>query len=201
MSTFYLLLKILLVPLHSWLDRQRGSSDDTELIPKALALSAMCIVQLILLGVHDWSAIAVCVVVWVSYVIGWGQPLGAIVDAKNSNREFEWWQFGPLKERPFLAMFTRGLLILPIAVATNVSLLLGALLVGLFDNSIQASIGLFVISPAVIAKLTIAYAIAFPLAPWLVLKYRKARGDQAWAEQDYVRGFILVAILLAVSPL
>ena len=192
MTIMMLILKLILVPLHSWLDRQRGTPRDTEIITKAMALAAMVFCQLILLGVHDWSVVTVGIVVWTGYVIGWGEPVGHIITGRHAG-DYEWWQFLPvLRDNPIAALAFRGALVLPLAVALNI--FLWAI------NFVYPVVALM-IGAAVIVKLTVAYAIAFPLAPWLVLKYRKARGDQAWVEQEYVRGFMIAAMLLAASPL
>ena len=157
-----------------------------------MALAAICLCQLILLGVHDWSAVTVCIVVWTGYVIGWGQPLGHMI-AGRPHSDYERWQFLPvLRAKPVVALAFRGALVLPLAVFLN------AVLWGI---NFAYPVAALMIDAVVIAKLTVAYAIAFPLAPWLVLKYRKARGNQAWAEQEYVRGFMIAAMLFAVSPL
>lgn len=192
MNLILLLVKLMIIPLHSWLDRQRGTSRDTEKITKAMALAAICLCQLILLGVHDWSAVTVGIVVWTGYVIGWGQPLGHMI-AGRPHSDYEKWQFLPvLRAKPVVALAFRGALVLPLAVCLNAVL---------WAVNFVYPVAALMIDAVVIAKLTIAYAIAFPAAPWLVMKYRKARGDQAWAEQEYVRGFMIAAMLFAASPL
>jgi len=40
---------------------------------------------------------------------GWGAPLGAALQGRVMNQaHLEWWQVGPLKKRPFLALAARG---------------------------------------------------------------------------------------------
>jgi hypothetical protein len=187
MIALHPLLLLLLIPAMSWLDRQRGSSKETETITKGMALAGLGLSIAILLGVYDWSAITIVAVTWTAYAYGFGEPLGRIVSGGRTDRKTERWQVGALQDHPYLAMTVRGLLVLPTALAANGMVLLEALL--------HAPLGAMAMSWADIAKLTVAFGVAFPLAPFIAIKLGR-RGDAAWALQEYIRGGLIGALLL-----
>lgn len=194
--TFPHVLLFFIPAIMACLDRYRGGSGQDKIIPKPVALLGLGSCVILLLGVHDFSAVTVLAAVWAGYVTGWGQPLGRILDAKRANRNFEWWQFGPLKKNPYLAMTVRGLLILPAALAANAMLFaISGLLMLAAPSEVAQSVEALFISAAAIAKLTIVFGIAFPLAPFIAVKLGK-RGDAAWALQEYIRGGLIGALLL-----
>lgn len=187
------ILLALLIPAMAWLDRQRGSSKENEIIPKYAALTGIGVSVAILLGAFNASAITVIAVVWTAYVIGWGEPLGRIVSDGVTDGKYETWQIGPLKEHPYLAMTVRGLLILPIALLANALVVLADFL---FSHLVSLAAMLYsplaalyvpldalTISAVDIAKLSIAFAIAFPIAPFIAVSLGR-RGDPAWALQE-----------------
>lgn len=180
-------LWVMLIPAMAWLDRQRGSSDENETITKAVALAGLGVSVAVLLGAYNVSAITVIAVVWTAYVIGWGEPLGRIVSGGITDYKYETWQVGPMKDHPYLSMTVRGMLILPIALVANAAVALSAMLYAPLDA---------LAIPAVdIAKLSIAFAVAFPLAPFIAVSLGR-RGDHAWALQEYIRSGLIATMLL-----
>lgn len=180
-------LQILLIPIMAWLDKQRGHSKENETITKAAALVGLGLSIAILLGAYNASVITIIAVTWTAYGYGFGEPLGRIVSGGATNGLYETWQIGPLRERPYLAMTVRGLLILPTALVANWIVAIVTIL--------YAPLGTLMISAVDVAKLTIAFGIAFPLAPLIAVRLGK-RGDPAWALQEYLRGALIAAILL-----
>lgn len=73
---------------------------------------------------------------------GWGTPLSALLNDRPMRGEFEWWQFGPLKESALAAMAFRG--------AMWAACLIPA---ALMDPAVWAAV--------------VGYLIAVPLAPRL----------------------------------
>lgn len=103
---------------------------------------------------------------------GWGEPMGAILD-KREMKDFEWWQFGPLKQNPWLALMFRGFLwglpVVPVAVYFQ-------------DISLLAYI--------------LAFTVAMPLA---MLAARLPFGRDKWGSVEFARGWVAGAILFGLS--
>lgn len=186
MGTLIMLFSIILIM--AWLDKQRGHSKENETITKAVAFLGLGIAIAILLGAYNASALTVIAVAWTAYAYGFGEPLGRIVSGGVTNSLYETWQIGPLKDLPYLAMTVRGLLILPTALAANAVVALAALL--------YAPLDALTISVVDVAKLTVAFTIAFPLAPFIAVSLGR-RGDPAWSLQEYIRSGLIAATLLA----
>jgi hypothetical protein len=106
---------------------------------------------------------------------GWGCPLGWALSGKDDGCMKEWWQFGALRRRPWLSLAVRGVLWgLPVALA---GWLLG----------VQASLWM----PAVMG----AAMVAAPALVRASIGWRPAK--HLWAAQEWVRGWLVGAMLLA----
>lgn len=124
-------------------DRWRG--DAQHLISRATEKLLYCYLVALLAG-HAFDALTLPLVaaLFLGMSIGWGEPLGALLERRAMNPErFAWWQRGALLRRDALAaMIARGALwaapVLPIA---------------LFDPALTS--------------VALAFFIAVPLAPYL----------------------------------
>lgn len=191
--TLALALKLLLVPIMAWLDRQRGTPRAHERITKLAALVGLGLgVVLLLPPAALWVDVLTVAGVALGYSFGFGQPIGAIVNPPG-NEAYEWYQVGPLKRHPMLALFVRGALV-------------GASVLGLYlvVMAARCTFGLPVaafaaLAPDVFARantLAAAFALAFMCAPWFAVKLGRA-GNAAWALQEYLRGGLAGAMLFA----
>jgi len=161
-------LTLLLIPFMAWLDRQRG---DPRGIPKIIALIGLgACVSILTKHYIDWRAPIIVAAVAISYnVFGWGQAIGYAITGRNSGK-YAPWQIGTtLKFNPWLALAVRGALI-------------GICSLAALD--VVAAI-----------KITLAFAVAFPLAPYLAVHLFRKAGDDAWALMEYIRGFMAGLIL------
>lgn len=123
-------------------------------------------------GITGWWLLAGAVLFGVMISIGWGGPIG---DGLRGQRvptpdNYENWQIGILRKDVHLALAVRGLM---------------------------QGIPILFISVIPALKISIAFAIAFPLAVWLSWKIAMVRklyvGD--WKHQEFLRGFIALLIL------
>jgi len=101
---------LLLVPVLSWLDRQRGMPKDVETIPKLPALLGIGYVCSVLTG-HwmDWQALVITLSVAVIHNFSFGNPLGTaltgVVSVAPDGTLHEKWQVGNLlKSNPWVAL-------------------------------------------------------------------------------------------------
>jgi hypothetical protein len=175
-------LLLLLVPVMSWLDRQRGMSKDVETIPKAPALLAMGYLCALFTGhVSDPAAVGLALAFAIADSIGFGEPMGHALTGKGGvpaadGTVYEGWQFGPLRTNPWLALAVRGAML---AVAGFAAL----------DLRAAAIIG-------------ISWTLAYPAAPAIVRFLLRmptkttAQSGRAWAANEWIRG-VLAGLLMA----
>ena len=163
------LLLLLLIPLLAFFDRQRGADKKTEIIPKIVALAGLGICVSLLVG-HwlDWQALVIAVTVAVGYTFGLGHPVGMALTGKDIG-EYESWQVGILRSNPWLALAVRGAFIGVCSLAA--------------------------IDYLAALKITLAFAVAFPLAPWIATRVFKRTGTDAWSLQETIRGGLAGAVL------
>lgn len=171
----YLLL--LLIPVLSWLDRQRGAPKEEEKIGKFPALMLMGYSTAILTG-HwfDWQAVVITCSFAFLHNTSFGQPVGESLTGKvkpaDDGSTHEEWQVGVLKNC-WLALAARGAFL---GVAGWLALDLTA--------------GL---------QIALAWAIAFPLSA-AVIRYIVRDRRSAWARMEYLRGG-LAAGLMAIPAI
>lgn len=162
------LLYALLIPLMAWLDRQRGTPKETEIISKVPALLGIGYLCSVFTGhVLDWQAVVIMLSVAVAHNFGLGEPVGHALTGTMSGK-YETWQIGILKTNPWLALSVRGLF------------------VGLWT--------LLALDPIASLKIALAFGIAFPLAPAIV-RYGLKMGGGGWGMMEYIRGALIGLIL------
>lgn len=187
----YMLL--LLIPLMAWADRQRGSAGVVEAIPKWAALTIIGVCSAVLTGHYwDWQFAVITAAVWIGFTTGFGHPLGTILGGLP-NKRYEWWQRGALRTNPWLALFVRGAM-----VGGSVFIIFLLITVVTWLVSLFTPCAVLVPDYFAALKITIAFAIAFPMAPFIVTKGFQKSGDPAWAEQEYWRNGIAGLILWSV---
>lgn len=175
----------LLIPVLSWLDRQRGTPKETETIPKIVALLGIGYVCSVFVG-HwlDWQALVITISIAFIHNFSFGEPLGHALTGRGGvpaadGTVYEKWQIGILKDNPWLALAVRGAML-------GIS-------------------GLVALDLVAAAKLAIAWAIAFPLAPAIVryvLKmptYTIKQSGKAWAVNEWARGATAGLLLSVMS--
>lgn len=181
------LLLLLFIPLMSWLDRQRGTPKDREIIPKLPALLGIGYLCAAFTGHYaDWQALVITAAVAVVHNFSFGEPLGHALTgrggvAASDGTVYEQWQIGDLlKSNPWVALAVRGAM-------------LG--LAGVAALDWQAA-----------ARIAVAWAIAFPLAP-AVVRYAlkmptrtKEQAGLAWAVNEWTRGALAGALLWISGP-
>jgi hypothetical protein len=185
MTTLHLFL-LLLIPLMSWLDRQRGTPKDHEVIPKLPALLGIGYLCAVFTGhVFDWQAAAITVVVAFVHNFSFGEPLGHALTGRGGvmaadGTVYESWQIGSLlKENPWVALALRGAM-------------LGLAGVAALDW------------PAGV-MIAVAWAIAFPAAPAIVRLLLKMptrtreQSGRAWAMNEWIRGALAGALLFGMA--
>ena len=174
MLYIHILLCALLIPAMAWLDRQRGTSKETEIIAKVPALLGMGYLCAAFTGhVADWQAVVITLAVAVAHSFSFGEPLGhALTGIKGATADdgttYESWQVGIPKDNPWLALTVRGLMV-------------GAMTLLALDW--VASL-----------KIAAAFGLAFPLAPAIV-RYGTKLGGAGWALQEWIRGGLIGLIL------
>ena len=84
--------------LMSWLDRQRGTSKETEIIPKGVALVGMGYLCSLYTG-HwlDWQAIVITATAAFAHNISFGEPIGHALTGRggataDDGTTYESWQ-------------------------------------------------------------------------------------------------------------
>jgi hypothetical protein len=167
-------LLLFLIPLMSWLDRQRGTPKETEIISKVPALLGMGYLCAVFTGhILDWQAIVIMLAVAVAHNFSFGEPLGhALTGIQGATADdgstYETWQVGILKDNPWIALTVRGMMV-------------GAMTLLALDW--VASL-----------KIAIAFGAAFPLASAIV-RYGFRQGGEGWALQEWIRGGLIGLIL------
>lgn len=157
----------------AYLDRQRGTEKESETIPKSVALGLLGMLTSVLVGHYfDWQAIVITISVATGYALSYGHPLGWAISGSPKG-ELEKWQIGPLKTNPWLALAVRGAFI-------------GLFSLAAFDW--LASL-----------KITVAFAIAFPVSAYAAIKIMDRDREAAWGISEYLRGFIAGLILAVMS--
>lgn len=168
-------LQLLAVILAGVLDRIRGDAWhflNQRMVDKAVYGYCMATVAGYALDPIIAPLITITMMIGMSW--GWGSPLGAALNNHHMNpTEAEWWQVGPLKTSPWLALAFRGAMWgAPVA------------LVGL-------------LAPSLIWFIP-AYAIAFPLSAFIASRLPI---NDAWAASELIRGWAAASIVLAGSLL
>ena len=181
-----LLLLLLSIPLMSWLDRQRGTPREFELITKSAALAGMGVLTAVLVG-HwlDWQMLAITAAVMVIHNFSFGEPMGHALTGRggqmaDDGTTYEIWQVTALlRENPWVALGLRGL--------------------------VTGLAGVAVLEPVTAVMIALAFGLAFPLAPAIVryllklpVNSGKAAG-KAWAVNEYIRGGLVGALLVGMS--
>jgi len=158
---------IAVIPLMAWLDRQRGCHECP--MPKILALFLLALCVAALTGHFDlnWQAGLLVAGTMTAWSVGWGQPIGWALTGKPV-KIYELWQVGYLRKNPWAALFARGLM--------------------------MALPGITIFDLYTTLELAVAFAIAFPLAPWLSVAMSR-NGEGSWAQQEYLRGGIAGVLL------
>lgn len=185
MTYLYILIGILFIPLMAWLDRQRGTPKDKEIIPKIVALLGMGYLCAFYTGhVLDWHTIGIVLGVSGGHALGLGEPTGHALTGKggipaSDGTIYEKWQVGSyLRKNPWAALIVRGALV-------GLCALLGS-------------------DPVAALKIGIAFSIAFLVAPALVRFVMKmptkteAQSGEAWARHEWIRGGIVATLLLSI---
>lgn len=190
-----LAVKLLIVPLMAWLDRQRGTPRSHERITKLVALVGLGLGAVLLLPPAAlWIDVLTVAGVALGYSFGFGQPIGAIVNPPG-NEDYEWYQVGPLKRHPLLALFVRGALVGVSVLALYLVVMAARCTFGLPVAAFAA------LAPGVVdrtATLAAVFAFSFMCAPWLAVKLGRT-GNAAWALQEYLRGGLAAWLLWMVA--
>lgn len=179
--TEYLLL--LLVPVMSWLDRQRGMPKAVETIPKLPALLGIGYLCAAMTGhFADWQAVVITAVIAVAHNFSFGQPLGMALTGKTGAADdgtvYEAWQVGILRTNCWLALALRG--------------------------AVLGVAGLAAYDFAAALKIAAAWAVAFPAAPAIVRYVLKMpvntanASGKAWAANEWIRG-ALAGLFLSMA--
>ena len=126
----------------------------------------------LMLGAEGWLFLAVMIAFRLGESFGWGCPLGAALRGGPMlcDSGLEWWQRGPLKRDPWLALLARGALWgLPVA-----------------------ALGFYFMLPLM--------AFAMVAAPAAVRAWNDWEpSDHLWGAQEFLRGWIIGAILLILT--
>ena len=121
-----------------------------------------------MLGATGWLFLAVMAAFRLGESFGWGCPLGAaLFGNKMDPAEYEWWQRGPLRKDPWLALVARGAMWgLPVALL-GYHYMLGIMTIAM------------VAAPAIVRQIHVRRPF-----------------KNAWGAQEFVRGWIIGALLL-----
>lgn len=176
MTALLVLVAVLGVALLSWLDRQRGTPKESEVIPKLPALLGMGYLCAAYTGHYaDWQAAAITAAFAVVHNISFGEPMGHALSgqgglAADDGAVYETWQVGVLKTNPWLALAVRG--------------------------AMSGLAGVAALDSYAAAALAVAWGIAFPAAPALArfVLYTKDVGAR-WAANEYIRGALAGLVL------
>ena len=102
---------LFLVPVLSWLDRQRGTPKDREILPKIATLALYGFAVLTILFIKDEQILAslvAAVLLPLNLTFGYGYPWGWAITGKAKGQP-ESWQFSDLlRSHPFLSLAIRG---------------------------------------------------------------------------------------------
>lgn len=162
---------LFLIPIMSWLDRQRGCHECPMPKIAALALLGLCVAALTghlwPTGPTNWQSPILIAGTMTAWSVGWGQPIGWALTGQGA-RPFELWQVGILRKNPWVALVARGLM--------------------------MALPGILILDMRTTLELAAAFGISFPLAPMLAVAVSKT-GQGSWATQEYLRGGIAGVIL------
>lgn len=147
------------------LDRWRGDRNDlgSKLVEKLLYGAAVCLAATGTLFTPLLPLFMLALLIGSS--IGWGEPLGALIDRRPMVEDrLEWWQFGVAKRSSLVAMVLRGAIwglpFMPLV---------------WFDTDLLA--------------VPLAFLIAVPLAPYLFRDWEIQEFVRGW-----IAGLIIVAL-------
>jgi hypothetical protein len=198
-------IALALIPAAAWLDRQRGTSKETETLAKMPALIGLGLCNAFFVVDHGatlavivaQTAIVTAAVATAYNWPGFGEPIGHAITG-STNRKYEDWQFKALQTNPWVALIFYGAVFFPAGILL-MSAIAAAIAYLASVHGFQASWTF-----AAAAKLALAHAIAWPGACAVVryvLKMPVRTSQQsgaAWARQEEVRGAIsmLVAAMI-----
>ena len=139
---------------------------------------------------YGWTVAALCGYAWDGWLTmaiilgwvlgerpGWGAPIGQYHGTPDPDRKSEWWQIGPLRSHPFIALVVRGAMW------------------GLPVLAFTALLSIPVWQPM------LAMAVAFPAAEWLVQRIPDPPWPKSWtgAWNEFYRGGLFGAILAVIG--
>jgi hypothetical protein len=202
----HVLIAILLIPAAAWLDRQRGTSPETEIIAKLPALIGLGLCNSFFVVDHGASiAIMVAqmaiVIAAVAAAYNWpglGEPVGHALTGEHRGNKYQDWQFGKLKTNPWMALVFYGSVFFP-ACLILIWAIDGALS---HFSGVQGVPASWVLTAA--AKLGIAHSIAWPGACAIVRYVLRIPAKNiekyggAWGMQEYLRGALSMIALGAI---
>ena len=173
-----LIAEIIAAALCGPLDRVRGHHKHI-LNHRALDKLAYGAALTLALGFHrDPLLFVICAALLaLGMAPGWGEPMGAILDKRQMRPDFlEWWQIGPARRSPWVAVALRGLLwgapLIPLALYSR-------------DWSLLA------VSPV----MAVAFVTGMHIGPRLPY----IEPDDAWGRCEWARGWVAGAMLVGVG--
>ena len=156
------MITALLILAMGFADRLRGTTHPWAFTSKLLYGFIACG----LLGLPGWWLLGGAALFALGSATGWSRPLTmALGDSAGMDQaRLHWYQVGPMKYNPHLALMVRGLIW-------------------------GAPISLLAFWHPVVLAVPVAYAIATPLAPWLALRYTPGF-LVPWEAQESCRGWV-----------
>lgn len=136
-----------------------------------------CLLAAALLRDPSWLILATGAAFALGERPGWGAPMGAALSRRRIGGDYEWWEFGPLEDRPLLSLAFRGLMWgVPVLPLTYFEPALGAI--------------------------PIVMAIAFPAGVAWAREFfpAKTRWGAAEAARGVIAGGLCVFLGLPLSP-
>lgn len=169
-----LLMKVLLAYSCGLIDRFRGDKVDV-LYSKSVEATVYGLMVAAIMGFNLLEATLFAGLWLVGAAFGWGCPLGAyLADKPMKPEDLEWWQVGPLKKSVMFALIVRGVMWgLPVAA------------VGYLNPLAYAW--------------PVAMGIIFPLALIITRYYNNIVNVPGWETQEFVRGWLVGIVALALS--
>lgn len=152
-------------------DRIRGDVFDFLPWSKAGDCAVYGLAVAVCLEPSPWWTYPAFIGLWIAGAsFGWGEPMGAALEGRSMDQgRLEWWQFGLFARNAWAALALRGAL-------------WGACIVPLayFDRRFLFAL---------------AMTGVMPLAVWVG---KRTAPQQGWVVQEYVRGWMIAAVALAV---
>jgi len=159
--------------LLGFLDAARGGFFIKHVRPALATLLYGGVVSIMVGATGVWIAAGI-VAFRIGESSGWGTPLGMALNGTARTGEFEWWQVGVLRDSPYAALAVRGAMWgLPMAALAHW------------------------VSP-VLWYMPAVYAVAMPAAVY-VASLKLTSRVEPWAVQEFLRGWLVGAALLALG--